>query len=230
MCYKEEKWEIGFFLFFFFLIKVARPPPRPQSAGRPRAPFLPRKARRLRLRFPQLTWAIRPRPHVTRFPDAATAPPTLPGSFSPRRGPAQNPAAACAHAPPEPGSAATSGPEVPRTAASLPQAGANLGPGLAARGGRAANRSPPFPQTGAATHRDAGAPVPAASGPRRPGCTPEHSRPAPLPEDSGAAAAAALRGGNRLLPCPPLPPPPRPSPGRGDNGSAAPRRRQTSVC
>lgn len=89
------------------LIKVNRLPPSPQSAGRPRASSLPRTARRLRLRFLQLTWALRPRPHVTRFPDRrhlllcpAASPHAAGGPGTPRPP---------ARTPPEPGSAATSG-------------------------------------------------------------------------------------------------------------------------
>lgn len=90
------------------LIKVTRLPPRPQSAGRPRASSLPLTARRrLPLRFLQLTWALGPRPHVTRFPDRRRLPlcPAASPHAAGRPGTPRPPARTA----PEPGSAATSG-------------------------------------------------------------------------------------------------------------------------
>lgn len=132
-----------------------RPHKRREGPG---APFLPRNARPPGLSFPPLTWALRPRPHVTRFPDPTAAPPTLPGCFPSGSGPPRDPRRAHARglAPrphPAPKSGRPSGPAPPHADAARPT-------------------DPRRSHNGHRTHRDAGAPVPPASGPRRPGCAP----------------------------------------------------------
>lgn len=145
---------------------------------------------------PPLTWAVRPRLHVTRIPDPTAAPPAVPGRFSP------TPQARTA---PEPGSAATLGIRGLRLAATPPppRPGPPSGPAWT-HAEAAPPTGPRRPHNRRRTHRNAGTLAPAASGPRRPGCAPEHPRPAPPPGNPGAAAAAALRGGDRPPPCPPL--------------------------
>lgn len=109
-------------------------PPAPPTPGRTRGTLPPPDCAAAGLPFPPLTWALRPRPHVTRFPDPTATPPTLPGCSPPPK-----PRAVTrppARSPPGPGSAATYG----------PQAGAAPGPSPAARRGRAADRPPPLPQ------------------------------------------------------------------------------------
>lgn len=141
-----------------------------------------------------LTWALRPRLHVTRIPDPTAAPPAVPGSFSPRRRRAHPRSRA---RPPRWGSGARGRPRPsfrPRPPSGPAWPHAEAAPPTGPR--RSHNRR--------RTHRNAETLVPAASGPRRPGCARERPRPAPPPGDAGAAAAAALRGSDRLPPCPPL--------------------------
>lgn len=189
--------------------------------GRPRASFLPRDSSASPAAVPPrlLTWALRPRLHVTRIPDPTAAPPAVPGRFSP------TPQARTA---PEPGSAATLGIRGLRPAATVPQARAALGPSLAARGGRAANRPPPSPQPAPLSpqRRDSGScglrPTqawlrPGASTPRAASWEPWRSRRGRTARGQPSAALSAAA-------------PPPPGPGRCDNCSAAPRRRHTSVC
>lgn len=90
---------------------------------------------------PPLTWAVRPRLHVTRIPDPTAAPPAVPGRFSP------TPQARTA---PEPGSAATLGIRGLRPAATLPpgRGRPRAQPGRTRRPRR--QPAPAVPTTGAA--------------------------------------------------------------------------------